>query len=220
MVYLTKRQKEVYDFLIGFIRRYGYAPSIKEICDNFGSLSIAAMQKHLINLHQKGLIKRDPNKSRAIELIEDKPKDENQFEIQVTGYVSNNVPLQTFGEIKFVKIPEEMASKRYTYIFVVKGNYLANEGILDGDYVVLESREKAENGDIAAVLINKEYVTLRKILTIKDHIMLQSTNPKETPTIVEGDNYRIQGVVIGVIRNYKRKSDEIKVLTPGIHILE
>jgi repressor LexA len=202
MVYLTKRQKQIYDFILGQIKINGYAPSIKELCDHFETSSLATMHKHLVNLAAKGLIKRQYNRSRSIEIIDRGADDLNVIETPMLGSIAAGSPIEAIEDARSIGIPLELLRGRHTYVLRVKGDSMIDEHIMDGDYAVVESRTYADNGEIAVVLLERENVTLKKVYREKGYIRLQPANPNMEPIILKDEDVRIQGVVVGIIRKY------------------
>ena len=200
MVAPTKKQKLVYDFLEEYIKKYGYAPSIKEICDHFGTTSVGTMQKLLVTLHEKGMIKRDPKKKRAIELIKKDEPEKDDREIPVIGCLSENAPIENYEMVKFMKMPEEISLKKYTYILKVKGDFLSGEKIWNGDYIIIESKDEANDDEQVLIRLEKKHVTLRRILKENKKFILQPTNPEMKTLVVKETDVKILGVMIGVFR--------------------
>jgi len=204
MVYLTKRQKQIYDYIVSQIKLHGYAPSIKELCDNFETSSLATMHKHLVNLAAKGLIKRQYNRSRSIEIIDRRAEDLNVIETPMLGNIAAGSPIEAIEDARSIGIPLELLRGRHTYVLKVKGDSMIDEHIMDGDFAVVESRTYADNGEIAVVLLDRENVTLKKVYRERGYVRLQPANPNLEPMILRDEDVRIQGVVVGVIRKYTR----------------
>ncbi len=202
MVYLTKRQKEIYDFILSQIKENGYAPSIKELCEYFGTTSLATMHKHLVNLAGKGLIKRQYNKSRSIEIIDKKVENLNVVQTPLLGDIAAGTPIEAVEDARTIGIPLELLKGRHTFVLRVRGDSMIDEHIMNGDYAVVESRNYADNGEIAVILLDKENVTLKKIYREKGLLRLQPANPKMEPIYVKDEDVRVQGVVVGIIRKY------------------
>ena len=202
MVYLTKRQKSVYDFLKSYIEENGYAPTVKEMCVHFGKTSLNTMHKHLITLEEKGLIRRDAKKSRSVELVEEFLNKREAFEIPVLGYVTEGAPIKPAESIAFVKVPNLLLKDSNMFILIVKGNFLVSECIKNGDYILVESRSFAENGDITVIRGEEENVYIRKIFKKDDYFMLQSPDQNVEPEIRKGEELQLLGTVRGVYRNY------------------
>ena len=201
-MHLTRRQKEILDFLARHIERKGYAPTIEEIGEHFGLSSLATVHKHLTNLQQKGLIKREWNRSRALELI---PADVKvrAVELPLLGRVAAGTPIEAVSGSETIFVPEDMVGRRDTYVLQVKGDSMIDEHIRDGDYVIVESRKSARDGEMVIALLEGERVTLKKLYREKGgRVRLQPANARLKPMYVDGDALRVQGVVIGVLRKY------------------
>jgi repressor LexA len=207
MAYLTKIQKEVYEFLEEYIKKNDIAPSLREIGEHLGGYSAAVIQQHLIKLEEKGFIKREFHKKRAIELIKDRTLPKGVVEAPVLGYISDSERIETKSDLLFMRLPEKMLESQHVYVLTVKGNFIANEGIFDGDFVIIESRNFADNGDIALIILDaeKNIATLRKILKMNEQMILLAPNPNSKEIIVKEDQIKVQGIVRGLIRDYKKK---------------
>ena len=138
-MYLTRRQKEILDFLTRYIERKGYAPTIEEIGDHFGLRSLATVHKHLTNLQKKGLIKRAWNRSRALELVPTEVT-VRAVELPLLGRVAAGSPIEAISASETIFVPEDMVGRRETYVLQVKGDSMIEEQIRDGDYVIVENR--------------------------------------------------------------------------------
>jgi repressor LexA len=201
MLPLTKRQREILDYLNDFIQQHGYAPSLEEIGRRFGLSSLATVHKHLTNLQDKGFIKRAWNRSRSVELVPSRVGGRS-VELPLLGYVAAGVPIEAVAGSETIAVPEDLVGKRETYVLRVKGDSMIDEQIRDGDYVIVEDRRSADNGEMVIALLNGSDVTLKKLYREQGHIRLQPANPAMQPILVEADQVQIQGVVIGVMRRY------------------
>jgi len=202
MVYLTKRQKGVYDFLKSFIEENGYAPSVKELCDHFGKASLNTMHKHLLTLESKGLIRRDAKKSRSVELVEEHLKKKEIYDVPVLGSIKDGFPIKPSESVNFIKIPDILIKDCNIFVFIVEGNFLNSEFIKDNDYILIESKNNAENGDLAIIRIEEENLIVRKIFKKDNYYMLQSPIIGAEPQIKTEDELNILGIIKGVYRNY------------------
>jgi repressor LexA len=201
-VYLTRRQKEILDYLGRHIERKGYAPTIEEIGAHFGLSSLATVHKHLGNLQQKGLIRRAWNRSRALELV---PVDTavGAVELPLLGRVAAGAPIEAIPTSETIHVPWNMVGKHETYVLQVRGDSMIDEQIRDGDYVVVENRKLARDGEMVIALIDGDSVTLKKLYREKGgRVRLQPANSRLKPIFVSEGDLRIQGVVIGVLRRY------------------
>ncbi len=201
-MHLTKRQKLIFDFIVSSIEGNGYAPSIVEIGEHFGLSSPATIHKHLTNLESKGLIIRHKNMSRAIELPPREAQSVGSVEVPLLGYIAAGVPVDAYQIDETVSIPEDMLGRHKTYVLKVRGDSMIDEHIQDGDFVVIEERNQADNGETVVALIDNESATLKKYYKEDGHVRLQPANPCMDPIIVPADSVAIQGAVIGLLRKF------------------
>jgi repressor LexA len=201
-MYLTRRQKEILDYLNDFIDREGYAPTIEEIAEHFSLRSLATVHKHLTNLQQKGLIRRAWNRSRALELVPTEVT-VKAVELPLLGRVAAGSPIEAIDASETVFVPENMLGRKETYVLQVKGDSMIEEQIRDGDYVIVENRQTADDGEMVIALLDGENVTLKKLYREGGgRVRLQPANARLKPLFVDQDRLRVQGVVIGVLRKY------------------
>lgn len=201
-MHLTRRQKEILDFLNDYIQQHGYAPTIEEIAAHFSLRSLATVHKHLSNLQEKGLIRREWNRSRALELVPTEVKVE-AVELPLLGLVAAGSPIEAIEASETIFVPENMVGRRETYVLQVKGDSMIDEQIRDGDYVIVENRQTADDGEMVIALLDGENVTLKKLYREGGgRVRLQPANARLEPIFVDQDRIRIQGVVIGILRKY------------------
>jgi repressor LexA len=201
-MYVTRRQKEMMDFLDEYIDRNGYAPTIEETAEHFGLRSLATVHKHLTNLQKKGLIKRDWNRSRALELVPTAVKVQ-AVELPLLGRVAAGSPIEAITSTETIFVPEDMVGRQETYVLQVKGDSMIEEQIRDGDYVIVENRQSARDGEMVIALLDGENATLKKLYREGGgRVRLQPANAALSPIYVDQSRLRIQGVVIGVLRKY------------------
>jgi repressor LexA len=198
---LTKRQREILDFLNEFIQDDGYAPSLEEIGRRFGLSSLATVHKHLTNLQDKGFIKRSWNRSRSVELVPTRAGG-RALELPLLGYVAAGAPIEAVAGSETIAVPEDLAGKRDMYVLRVKGDSMIDEQIRDGDFVIVEDRKTAENGEMVIALIGGSDVTLKKFYLENGRVRLQPANPAVRPLVYSSDEVQVQGVVVGVMRKY------------------
>jgi repressor LexA len=198
---LTKRQREIMDYLGEFIQQHGYAPSLEEIGRRFGLSSLATVHKHLTNLQDKGFIKRSWNRSRSVELLPARMGG-RAVELPLLGYVAAGVPIEAIAGAETIAVPEDLVGKRDTYVLRVRGDSMIDEQIRDGDFVIVEDRKMADNGEMVIALLGGSDVTLKKFYRENGRVRLQPANPAMQPLLVEADQVQVQGVVIGVMRKY------------------
>jgi len=184
-VHLTRRQKEILDYLGRYIERRGYAPTIEEIGEHFGLSSLATVHKHLSNLQEKGLVKRAWNRSRALELVPAKVE-VRAVELPLLGRVAAGTPIEAVQGTETIFVPEDLVGRRDTYVLQVKGDSMIDEQIRDGDYVIVEDRQAARDGEMVIALLEGESVTLKKLFRERDgRVRLQPANSALRPTYVD-----------------------------------
>jgi repressor LexA len=198
---LTKRQREILDYLNDFIQQHGYAPSLEEIGRRFHLSSLATVHKHLTNLQEKGFIRRAWNRSRSVEVIPARAAS-RAVELPLLGYVAAGIPIEAVASEDTIAVPEVLAGKRDSYVLRVKGNSMIDEQICDGDFVIVEDRRSALDGETVVALVGGSDVTLKKLYREKDRVRLQPANPTMEPIYVAPDQVQVQGVVVGVMRKY------------------
>ena len=206
---LTRRQKQVYDFLAGFVEKNGYSPSFEEIGEGLGLSSLATVHKHVSNLEEKGLLKRDYNRSRSIDLL--KPR--GRMRQMLGGAATSEMTLPLLGRIaagrpvEAMENPETISLADFTrskdvYVLQVTGESMQDEHIVNGDYVLVEKTNVSRDGEIVVALVNGSDATLKRIFTEGDKIRLQPSNSAMQPIVVLAASVQIQGRVIGVLRKY------------------
>jgi len=200
-MHLTKRQQEIYQFIKDHIHAKGYAPSIMEIGKRFKLSSPATVHKHLTHLEAKGLIRRKHYSSRAIELGEDS-REALSREYLVLGCIAAGKPIEVFENRETVSFLPDGGDKDI-FVLRVKGQSMIEDHIQDGDYVIVEKRDHAENGETVVALLDNEQATLKRFYREKGRVRLQPANPDMKPIIVKTGDLKIQGVVIGVMRKFK-----------------
>jgi len=200
---LTKRQKEILDFLELFVAEYGYPPSYEEIARNFGYTSLATVHEHLENLRAKGYIRKSYNASRSIEVVPSEPR-VGAVDLPLLGTVAAGQPIEAVYEQEMLTVPEDMVGRggRH-YVLRVRGDSMIDEQIRDGDYVIVNSRNRAENGEMVVALVHGDAATVKKFYRERDgRVRLQPANAAMDPMYFPADDIAIQGVVVGVIRRY------------------
>jgi repressor LexA len=198
---LTKRQREILDYLNDFIRQHGYAPSLEEIGRRFGLSSLATVHKHLTNLQEKGFIRRAWNRSRSVELVPVQ-SGTRSLELPMLGYVAAGVPIEAVVGAESIAVPEDLVGKRDTYVLRVRGDSMIDEQIRDGDFVIVEDRKTAQNGEMVIALLRGAEVTLKKLYRENGRVRLQPANPAMQAMLFDAEHVQVQGVVVGVMRKY------------------
>ena len=200
---LTKRQKEILDHIESFIQDNGYAPSFEEIAQYFGYSSLATVHEHLSNLERKGYIRKSYNESRSVELVH-KHHGEPAVELPLLGAVAAGLPIEAVAENETLTVPPDMIRrKKDNYVLRVEGNSMIEEQIRDGDYIVVQAQENAEDGQMVVALVSGESATVKKLYReAGNQIRLQPANHTMGSIMVNADEVQVQGVVVGVIRKY------------------
>ena len=201
MLPLTKRQREILDYLNEFIARHGYAPSLEEIGKRFSLSSLATVHKHLTNLQEKGFIKRAWNRSRSVELVPTRVGGRS-VELPLMGYVAAGLPIEAVASTESITVPEALVGRKDSYVLRVKGDSMIDEQIRDGDFVIVEDRKQVDNGEMVIALVGGSDVTLKKFYQENGRIRLQPANPTMQPLTMDPDQVQVQGVVVGVMRRY------------------
>ena len=200
-MFLTKRQKELFDYLDSYLATHGYAPTLEEIRSRFKLSSLATVHKHLTNLERKKLIRRTWNHSRAIELVPQGRK-KAAVELPLLGRVAAGNPIEALEDADGITVPEEFIRRQNTYALRVVGNSMVDDGIWDGDFIILEARPTAENGETVVAVINGEATVKRFYRHKGGKIRLQPANDAVKPIIVRAKDLEVRGVVVAVMRKY------------------
>jgi len=200
---LTKRQKEILDYIGAFIESRGYAPSFEEIAEAFGYSSLATVHEHLSNLERKGYIRKAYNESRSVELTTP-DVGAPSIELPLLGAVAAGLPIEAITDHETLAVPPDMVGRRReNYVLRVEGNSMIDEQIRDGDYIVVQAQETAEDGQMVVALVGGESATVKKLYREPGgRVRLQPANPTMDPIRVDARDVRVQGIVVGVIRKY------------------
>lgn len=200
---LTKRQKQILDYLRKFIDKHGYAPSFEETRRAFKYSSLATVHEHISNLAAKGYIRKSFRKSRAIEFCEDDYG--HAVSLPLLGIVSAGMPIEAVEDEQAMPVPPEMLrAGSNCFVLKVEGDSMIDEQIRDGDYIVVASQPTANDGETVVALVGEESATVKKLYREENNkIRLQPANRKMEPIVEDADNVRVQGTVVGLIRNYR-----------------
>jgi repressor LexA len=197
---LTKRQKEILDFIRTYRVDHGISPTQREIREKFELSSFGTVQKHLKRLEEKGALSRDWNRSRGIAPREDPPATRG---VPLLGLVAAGRPIEPFPQEEAIEVPSALLGKGDHYVLRVRGESMIEDGILDGDYVIVARRDRAETGQTVVALVRGE-ATLKRYYPEGARVRLQPANATMKPLLVDGRELTIQGVVTGLIRDYGR----------------
>jgi repressor LexA len=204
---ITKRQRQVYDFIADFVQRNQFTPSYQEIGDGLGLSSLATVHKHITNLEKKGLLNRDYNRSRSIDLLPPKGRMKQAMAVNtgmvlpLLGRIAAGQPIEAIERPETISLADFVRSKD-VFVLEVRGDSMQDEAILTGDYVLVEKTKIAHNGDIVVALVDGTDATLKRFYREGDKIRLQPSNAKMKPIMVHAKDVDIQGRVIGVLRKY------------------
>ncbi len=205
-VTLYRKQKQILDYISQYIQINGYSPTLQEIADAMSLSSLATVHEHLQALERKGVIKKFDGSVRGIEVVDERFNTNlNAIELPLIGFIAAGKPIEAIeNPIDTILVSPDMVSKsKRCFVLQVKGDSMINDGIFDGDYVVLQSQTSANDGDIVVALIDEEFATLKKIYHEKDgRNRLQPANDKMDPIYVEPRALTIQGKVTGVVRRF------------------
>lgn len=201
---LSKRQQDILDFIKSEVRQKGYPPSVREIGEAVGLASSSTVHGHLARLESKGLIRRDPTKPRAIEILDNNqsaiPKS-NVINVPIVGKVTAGLPITAVENVEeFFPLPENLApADEQLFMLEVMGESMIEAAILDGDYVIVRQQNTANNGDIVVAMTEEDEATVKRFFKEKDYFRLQPENSTMEPIILR--NVSILGKVIGVYRH-------------------
>jgi repressor LexA len=204
---ITKRQRQVYDFIAEFVQRNNFTPSYQEIGDGLGLSSLATVHKHITNLEKKGLLNRDYNRSRSIDLLPPKGRMKQAMSVNpgmvlpLLGRIAAGQPIEAIERPETISLADFVRSKE-VFVLEVRGESMQDEAILDGDYVLVEKTKIAHNGDIVVALVDGTDATLKRFYREGSKIRLQPSNARMKPIMVHAKDVNIQGRVIGVLRKY------------------
>ncbi len=200
---LTKKQREVLDCIEGFVKENGYTPSYREIAEQLGLSSPATIHQHIKTLCEKGIINTgDHGAARSIELVDTEPMSPLAIMLPLAGLITAGEPIEAVEQNEAMAIPADFVmDPMNSYILKVKGRSMIEDGIFDGDYVIVERNPSPKNGDIVVALLDNAYATLKRFYREPGHIRLQPANSTMQPIIVKGD-LNIQGIVRAVMRKF------------------
>ena len=202
---ITKRQRQVYDFLHDFIQRNGYSPSFEEIGDGLGLSSLATVHKHISNLEKKGLLKRDYNRSRSIDVLPVrgifKRQQPKELALPLMGRIAAGHPIEAVENPETISLGDITRSKD-VFVLQVKGESMKDEHIVDGDYVLVEKTNNARDGEIVVALIDDEEATLKTYRREGRMIRLDPANSRYEAQRYDESRVKIQGRLAGLIRRY------------------
>jgi repressor LexA len=206
---LTKRQRQVYDFIAEFVQSNGYSPSFEEIGSALGLSSLATVHKHINNLESKKMLRRDYNRSRSIDLlplstrIQERTRESSNgfFELPLVGRIAAGKPIEQVETPQTISLTDFTRAKD-VFVLQVVGDSMQDEHIMNGDYVLVEKTESAREGEIVVALVNGSETTLKRLYHAGEKIRLQPSNATMEPIMVPADAVAVQGRVVAVLRKY------------------
>jgi len=205
-VTLYKKQKQILDYISQYIQQNGFSPTLQEIADAMGLSSLSTVHEHLQALETKGVIKKYEGVVRGLEIVDKSyNSDMNGIELPLVGYIAAGEPIEAIeNPIDTILVSPDMVKKnRRCFVLQVKGDSMIEEGILDGDHVVIQQQDTAHDGQIVVALIDNDFATLKTFYKEKDgQVRLQPENKQMDPIYVDPKNLQIQGVVTGIVRRY------------------
>lgn len=200
---LTKRQRDIHDFLCRYQREFGQPPTLAEVQEQFGLRTRAGVSFHLNALEQAGFIERQPNVTRGIRILQGLFTDE-EFVLPLLGVVSAGQPIEAVLTRETVAIPTDLY-KLNRFALRVRGDSMIDEQIADGDIIIVESSQTAKNGDKVVALIDDTSATIKKFYLERKTVRLQPANPKYKPLLITPPSrVKIQGILVGLVRRYER----------------
>ena len=198
---LTRRQREIYDFVTGFVEEHGYSPSLEEIGGHFGLRSVATVHKHVQHLVEKGLLRKAWNRSRSVEPVEASEPD--SVSLPLLGVVAAGSPIEAIEGDERIEIPPDMAGRPgERFVLRGSGDSMIEDMIADGDLVIVESRNEARNGETVVALVGGSDATLKRFYLRGDRVSLVPANSSMDPIEVPAREVEIRGVLRGLLRSY------------------
>jgi repressor LexA len=197
---ITRRQKEVLDFIGGFVQRNGYSPSYEEIARGLKLSSLATVHKHINNLQNKGLLQRAHNRSRSIDVLPARSKTRSE-RLPLIGRIAAGLPVEAVATAESISL-SDITGNREVFALQVRGDSMRDEHIIDGDFVLVESTQTARQGEIVVALVDGMETTLKRYYREGDRIRLQPSNAEMDPIYVPAAQMAIQGRVLGILRRY------------------
>ncbi len=198
---LTRRQREIYDYICEFVRAKGYSPSLEEIGENFELSSVATVHKHVQHLVEKGFLRKAWNRSRSVEPLEQPGA--GSVSLPLLGVVAAGTPIEAIEVAETFDVPSDLVPRGgESFVLRVRGDSMIEDQIRDGDYVVVESRSQARDGETVVALIRGEEATLKRFYRNGSTVKLAPANAAMDPILVPVGELEVRGVVRGLVRRY------------------
>ena len=197
---LTRRQAEIFNYLVDNAAHFNQPPTYDELCEALGLASRGSLHKHIQALVRAGLVEPMDGSQRGIRLVAQEPAGEG---VPFLGTIAAGRPIEAIPQPDYLQVPAELTGSNPCYVLKVSGDSMIEEGILDGDYVVIEQCDSARNGDIVVALINREEATLKRIEQTPHEVILHPANVSMMPVSYPHGAVQIQGVLRGLLRSYR-----------------
>jgi repressor LexA len=200
---LTDRQKEVLDFIREYTEAHEFPPSLAEVGAACGNISATAALAHVVALEKKGYVKRDPHRARGIEIVGQQADEHrpNVYKLPIVGMIAAGQPVEAYEDhSESLWVESSLARSPRNFILRVRGQSMIGDGIYDGDYVIVQPQNTAENGETVVALIGGTGATLKRFYKERGHVRLQPANPYLEPMFVS--DVEVQGKVVAVIRRF------------------
>jgi repressor LexA len=203
MTYLTEKQRDVLDFIRRWIDDRGVAPTLQEIADGFGFRSTASAQKHVGLLERKGFLKREKHQKRGLVLADEaQPAGDDRLDLPLLGVVAAGSPIESVADPENVSVPADFSGPGSRFVLKVRGDSMVDEGIHDGDLVVVRSTADASDGDMVVAMVAGEVTLKRLYRESAGRLRLQPSNAELEPMIVPAGEVTVQGTIVGLLRHY------------------
>lgn len=200
---LTRRQQEIYDYLRAHLDDFPHPPTLDELCDALGLSSRGSLHKQIQALIEAGLVEPMNNLRRGIRLAEDEPEMPGDVDaLPLYGYIAAGQPIEAIRNPEMIEVPPQLRTPNPCYVLEVRGDSMIEDGILDGDWVVIEHRDQARNGEVVVALVDGEEATLKRLEKRSNEVVLHPANSSLSAMHYSADRVRIQGVLVGQMRRY------------------
>jgi len=201
---LTKKQKLVLEYIKKFIKKFEHAPSYEEIAHGLGLSSVSTIHVHVENLKLKGYLTKKWNANRSIDLPVKDNSQISAIEVPLSGSIAAELPIEAIEDRESIAIPVDLLGRNQTFVLKVSGDSMRDDHVLDGDYVIVDKRNSARDGDMVVALIRGSEATLKRFYRDRNLIRLEPANPTVPVQIYDEQDVIVQGVVVGILRKYGR----------------
>ncbi|MGE5609007.1 MAG: transcriptional repressor LexA [Bacillota bacterium] len=200
---LTPRQLDVLVAIRNFRHLHGYSPTMQELADQLGTSKVTIFE-HVNALEKKRVLRRDRHKARSLEIVADEklPDEDRSTKLPLLGLIAAGTPIEAIENREEIDLEQLFASRSGVYVLKIRGDSMIDDHLCDGDFVIIERRDSARNGEQVVALLDTGEATLKRYYKEGSRVRLQPANPAMEPRIIEADRCRVQGVVIGVLRAY------------------